>query len=138
MPDNQLKLLSSLNEIQRLQLELLRRVRYNWLNGERVVNDLLELRELWYSVIASNPSTLFIGHEGLQTDLMLLRATRYEQWPVDTVYIWTRIEHSATLRQRIEERWEASEIDEYTPDEKGMSLASMRDPHDRVLCIWWD
>ena len=105
MPDNQLKLLSSLNKIQRLQLELLLCVRYNWLNGERVVNDLLEWRELWYSVIASSPSTLFFGHEGLQTDLMLLRATHYEQWPVDTVYIWTRIEHSATLRQRIEERW---------------------------------
>lgn len=138
MSDNRLEQLSSLNEIQRFQLELLRRVRYYWLDGERVVNDLLEWRELWFSVIASNPSILFIGDEGPQTEFMLLRATRYEQWPVDTVYIWTRIEHSPLLRQRIEERWEASEIDEYTPEDKGMYLASIRDPHDRVLCIWWD
>jgi hypothetical protein len=41
----------NINDIQRLHFELFRRVRYNLLDGERVVRDLLDWRDLWYSVL---------------------------------------------------------------------------------------
>ena len=42
---------ADINAIQRLHFELFRRVRYNLLDGERVVGDLLEWHDLWYSVL---------------------------------------------------------------------------------------
>ena len=41
---------AAINDIQHLHFELFRRIRYNLLDGERVVCDLLEWRNLWYSV----------------------------------------------------------------------------------------
>lgn len=138
MSNDQLQQFSSLNEIQRLQLELLRHTRYNLLDGERVVNDLLEWRDLWHSAIAGRLPTFPEKKGALHIELVLLRTTRWEQWPVDMLYIWTNDEHIETLRQRIKERWEADEIGEYTPDEEEMHWANIRNPHDRVLWVWWD
>ncbi|HCI80723.1 MAG TPA: hypothetical protein DHW02_13650 [Ktedonobacter sp.] len=137
MSNEQQETFSQLNEIQRLQFELLRHTHYNLLDGERVVNDLLAWRELWYSATAGR-LPMFPEKKGvLHIELVLLRTTRWEQWPVDMLYIWTNDEHIEILRKRIEERWEPSDIGAYTPDEE-MHWATIRDPHDRVLWVWWD
>lgn len=57
---NQKQQYGPINDVQRLYFELLRRVRYNLLDGESVVHDLLDWHDLWYSVIAARlpyPST---------------------------------------------------------------------------------
>src|SRR2546429_292801 len=41
---------TEISEVQLLYLELFRRSRFNLLDGEKVVNDLLEWRHLWHSV----------------------------------------------------------------------------------------
>jgi hypothetical protein len=41
----------NINDIQHLHFELFRRIRLNLLDGEHVVSDLLEWRDLWYSVL---------------------------------------------------------------------------------------
>jgi hypothetical protein len=67
------------------------------------------------------------------------RHVRWESWPADTLYIWTNDEALPQLRQRIEERWEPSEIEVISPDtDEEMHFTHLDDEHDRVLFVWWD
>ena len=136
---------SSINETQRLHLELFRRVRYNLLDGERVVDDLLNWRSLWYSVLPTRfpHPYAFKKHDNKQfhpyTELGMLRNVRWDSWPADTLYIWTNVEALPKLRRHIEERWEPSEITVLSPSEdEEMQLTLLDDEHDRVLFVWWD
>jgi hypothetical protein len=133
----------NINEIQRLQLELFRRVRFNELDGERVVSDLLAWRDLWYSVLPTRFPTFFPKPGDKEyhpyTELSMLRCTRWGTWPADTLYIWTNDEALPQLRKRIEERWEPSDMVEIIPGvDEEMHLARIDDEHDRVLFVWWD
>jgi len=126
------------NDVQRLYFELLRGVRYNLLDGESVVLDLLDWRDLWYSVIAARlpyPST---QEYRLPIDLSLLRTTRWNEWPVDTLYIWTNDEVVSQLHRLIEERWQASEIEVFLPEDVELINANLSDASNRVLFVWWD
>jgi len=127
-----------INDVQRLYFELLQCVRYNLLDGVIVVRDLLDWRDLWYSVIAARlpyPST---QEDRLPIDLSLLRTTRWNDWPVDTLYIWTNDEMVSQLQHLIEERWQASEIEVLSPDDVELTNANLSDAHNRVLFVWWD
>lgn len=126
-----------INDVQRLYFELLRRVRYNLLDGERIVRDLLEWRDLWYSVTAARLSVP-IEQNRLPIDLSLLRTTRWNDWPADTVYIWTNDEHVTQLKELIEERWQASEIAVLLPDDVELINANLFEEDNRVLFVWWD
>jgi hypothetical protein len=133
----------NINDIQRLHFELFRRVRYNLLDGERVVRDLLDWRDLWYSVLPTRFPYFFSNQDDKQyhpyTELSMLRCTRWGYWPADTLYIWTNDEALPHLRQRIEERWEPSEIEVISPEEdEEMHLMHLDDEHDRVRFVWWD
>jgi len=129
-----------INDVQRLLFELLRQAHYNLLNGTQVVDDLLKWRDLWYSVL---PFRLPYPSDGngsprLSVELALLRTTRGNQWPVDSVYIWTRDDTVEQLHRLIEERWQASDIGVLTPDAQEMTFANLRASYDRVLFVWWD
>ena len=134
---------TDINDIQRLHFELFRHVRYNQLDGEHVVRDLLDWHDLWYSVLPTRfPYTFNKLDDKLYhpfTELSMLRHVRWESWPADTLYIWTNDEALPQLRQRIEERWEPSEIEVISPDEdEEMHFTHLDDEHDRVLFVWWD
>jgi hypothetical protein len=133
---------TGINDIQRLHFELFRRVRYNLLDGERVVRDLLHWRDLWYSALPTRFPYAFHRGDDEQyhpyTELSMLRHARWESWPADTLYIWTSDEALPQLRQRIEERWEASEIEVISPTDEEMRFANMDNEHQRVLFVWWD
>jgi hypothetical protein len=133
----------NVNDIQHLHFELFRRIRYNLLDGERVVRDLLEWRDLWYSVLPMRfpyPSQKEEDHQyHAYTELCMLRNTRWGSWPADTLYIWTNDKALPQLRQRIEEHWDPSEIVEILPGvDEEMDFANLDDEHDRVLFVWWD
>ena len=127
-----------INDVQQLYFELFRRVRYNLLDGESVVRDLKEWRDLWYSVNAIRlpfPST---QRNTLPISLSLLRTTRWNSWPADTLLIWTDDANLEQLQGLIEERWQASEVSVYMPEDEEMMFANLHDEHDRVLFVWWD
>ncbi|HJT55374.1 MAG TPA: hypothetical protein VJ761_02675 [Ktedonobacteraceae bacterium] len=127
-----------INDVQQLYFELFRRVRYNLLDGESVVRDLIEWRDLWYSVNAIRlpfPST---QKNRLPISLSLLRTTRWNDWPADTLLIWTDDANLEQLQRLIEERWQASEVSVYVPEDEEMMFANFHDEHDRVLFVWWD
>ena len=133
----------NINETQRLYFELFRRVNYNLLDGERVISDLLAWRELWYSVLPTRFPYSFIKPEDKEyhpyTELSMLRHVRWDSWPADTLYIWTNDEALPQLRQRIEERWQPSEVVVISPErDEEMRFSNLDDEHDRVLFVWWD
>jgi hypothetical protein len=133
----------NINTIQRLYFELFRLVRYNLLDGELVVRDLLEWRDLWYSVFPTRFPYLFRepGDKEYRpyTELSMLRTVSVDSWPADTLYIWTNDEALPQLRQRIEERWQPGEVVVISPEtDKEMQFAHLDDEHDRVLFVWWD
>ncbi len=127
-----------INDIQRLHFELLQRVRYNLLDGASVVRDLIDWRDLWYSVIATRLPLPSGQENGSHADLALLRTTRWNSWPVDTLYIWTNDQNVAQLQQLIEERWQPSEIEVLLPETDELIYANLSDEHNRVLFVWWD
>jgi len=126
-----------INDVQQIYFELIRRIRYNLLNGESVVRDLLDWRDLWYSVIAAR-LPLPIKAARLPLDLSLLRTTRWSDWPADTLYIWTSDEAVKQLQKLIEDRWRPDEVGVFLPEDIEMIYANLHDEHDRVLFVWWD
>jgi len=126
------------NDVQHLYFELLRRVRFNLLDGESVVRDLLDWHDLWYSVIATRLPIPSRQENRPQADLSLLRTTRWNSWPADTLYIWTNEETVTRLQRLIEERWQPSEVEILLPETVELINANLFDPHDRVLFVWWD
>ena len=135
---NQKQQHESINDVQRLYFELLQRVHYNLLDGEGVVRDLIDWRDLWYSVIATRLPYPSIQENRLPIDLSLLRTTRWNDWPADTLYIWTNEEALPELQRLIEEHWQASEIEVLLPEDIELINANLSDAHNRVLFVWWD
>ncbi|SRR6266849_1701580 len=135
---NQKQQHESINDVQRLYFELLQRVHYNLLDGEGVVRDLIDWRNLWYSVIATRLPYPSIQENRLPIDLSLLRTTRWNDWPADTLYIWTNEEALPELQHLIEEHWQASEIEVLLPEDIELINANLSDAHNRVLFVWWD
>jgi len=127
-----------INEVQHLYFELLRRVHYNLLDGESVVRDLIDWRDLWYSVVATRLPYPSVQENRLPIALSLLRTTRWNGWPADTLYIWTNEEALPQLRRLVEERWQASEIEALLPEDVELIIANLSDAHNRVLFVWWD
>ncbi|HZU67515.1 MAG TPA: hypothetical protein VFA09_09560 [Ktedonobacteraceae bacterium] len=127
-----------INEVQQHYFELFRQVRYNLLDGESVVRDLTEWRDLWYSVNAIRLPFPCSDKNRLPISLALLRTTRWNYWPADTLLIWTSEEKLEKLQRLVEERWQASEISVYIPEDEEMIFANFHDEHDRVLFVWWD
>src|SRR5712692_7520951 len=127
-----------INDVQQLYFELFRRARFNLLDGESIVRDLLEWRGLWYSVIAARLPYPSRQKNRLPIDLSLLRTTRWNDWPADTLYIWTNEEALPELQHLIEEHWQASEIEVLLPEDIELINANLSDAHNRVLFVWWD
>jgi hypothetical protein len=132
-----------LTHVQALYFDLIRTIRYNLLNGSQVVEDLLQWRDLWHSVIADRQPYPRLGpprHDqyGVYPPLSLLRTTRFDDWPADTVYIWTDSERLPRLRRLIEEHWQGCDISEVEQGDVEVSFGGMAGASDRVLEVWWD
>ena len=132
-----------LTHIQTLYFELIRTIQYNTLNGAQVVEDLLQWRALWDSVIADRQPSPRVGpttddQYNVYPPLALLRTTRYDDWPADTLYIWTDQDRLPRLRRLIEEHWQASEIALVDQDDVAVMFHGFYRPEHRVLEVWWD
>jgi hypothetical protein len=128
------------HDVQHLFFELFRRVRYNLLDGERVVQDLLDWHDLWYSVLPTRLPSSFNTQTDkqyhLSTELSMVRHVRLESWPADTLSIWTNGTALPQLRQRIAESWDTSEIEVISPEaDENMRLSNLDDEHDRELFV---
>ncbi len=123
---------------QELQLELIRRRHFHAFDGQRVVDCLLQHRDLWEAVMMDR---LAISHPGsLPTmGLMKLRDFANDQWNVDTLYILTNsTEDADKLAEIFNRRQWGGMIDVHTdPDEVDAALGGAK-PGQAILSIWWD
>jgi hypothetical protein len=132
-----------ITHIQALYFELIRTIRYNELDGEQVVADLLRWRDLWDSVIADRQPTPRLGpttefQYNVYPPLSLLRTTRYDDWPADTLYVWTDDERLPRLRRLIEKQWQGCAIDLVDQEDVAVMFHGFYRPEHRVLELWWD
>ncbi len=131
----------SINEIQRLQFEMFRHTRYNLLDGEAVVRDLLQWRNLWFSVISTRLPMPIPESETLvsMSELALLRTTYWNDWLADLLYIWTDDKNVEQLQKLIEERWQADEVSVLTTEDLEVRYSNLgHNEENRILFVWWD
>ncbi len=132
---------ASINEIQHLQLELFRHARFNLLDGEAVVRDLLNWRHLWFSVVSTRLPMPIPDSKSLVSisELALLRTTRWNDWPADTLYIWTDDKRVEQLQKLIEERWQADDVAVLSSEDLEVQYSNLgHDEENRIIFVWWD
>jgi len=139
---------SSLEEIKRrplcetscqeIQLELIRRHRFNAFDGERVAAGLLDHRDLWEAVMmdrlaVSNPGRL------PSLGMVKLRDLPHGEWNVDTLYILTRSKAMADkLAQIFNVRKWGGMVSVYADHEDVDNALGGAEPGQAIVAIWWD
>jgi hypothetical protein len=115
--------------VQQMQLELIRRRRFNRFDGGRILNDLLDQRRLWEAVMLDAPEPL---------SMIKLRDMSANLWNTDTLFILAVDEESAQRLAGNAEAWLADTVDvldaRETQAELGMSDSGAR----RLVTMWWD
>ncbi len=124
--------------VQEIQLELIRRRQFHAFDGQRVVDCLLQHRDLWEAVMMDRVA---ISHPGsLPTmGLMKLRDFSQDEWNVDTLYLLTKSKEDAKkLAEIFNRRQWGGMVDIHTdPEEVDAALGGAR-PGQAILSIWWD
>ncbi|MCA9124057.1 MAG: hypothetical protein H6822_19845 [Planctomycetaceae bacterium] len=124
--------------LQQIQLELIRRRQFHDFDGQRVVDCLLQHRDLWEAVMMDRVA---ISHPGSlpMLGLMKLRDFAHEEWNVDTLYILTKSKEDAEkLAGVFNRRQWGGMLDIHTdPDEVDAALGGAK-PGQAILSIWWE
>jgi hypothetical protein len=127
--------------VQDIQLELLRRSRFNALDGERVVASLLKHRHLWLAVLLDRQGVPNYAEPRLllTAGLIKLRDLPDNFWNADTLFVLTPTRAEALQLARIidEEDW-GGEV-RVVEDQKEIdySLGVGRQEYG-LLSVWWD
>lgn len=127
--------------VQDIQLELLRRTKFNALDGEKVCASLLRHRHLWLAALLDRPGVPNYAEPGflLLSGLTKLRDLPDDIWNADTLYVLTPTRREADLLARIaeEEDW-GGECQVYgNQKEIDMAVGAGRQDHG-LLSVWWD
>ncbi len=95
--------------VQDIQLELLRRTRFNDLDGERVAASLLRHRELWLAALLDRPGVPDYTEPDrlLTAGLIKLRDLGRNLWNADTLFLLTPTREQARRLGQVaeEEDW---------------------------------
>jgi hypothetical protein len=126
---------------QDIQLELLRRTRFNALDGERVYASLLKHRHLWLAALLDRPGVPDFAEPGLllMSGLIKLRDLPANIWNADTLFLLTPTRRQAHELARVaeEEDW-AGDIHVYDDQhEIDRALGTGRREYG-LLSVWWD
>lgn len=127
--------------VQDVQLELLRRTKFNALDGVKVCAGLLRHRKLWRAVLLDRPGVANYAEPGLllMGGLIKLRDLDDNIWNADTLFILTPTRQDAErLAQIIEEEDRGGEVRVYADQkETDMALGMGRQEYG-LLSVWWD
>jgi hypothetical protein len=118
--------------VQEIHLELIRRSQYNLFDGENVLEDLLEQRELWKAVLFDRQST----NAGM-SGLIKLRDMPDNFYNVDTLYILAPNAAAAHRLAEFGETWFAdwAEVADIKTTQSALG-SSYEDG--RLVTMWWD
>ena len=127
--------------VQDLQLELLRRTRFNALDGERVCASLLKHRHLWLAALLERPGVPDYTQPGrlLMAGLIKLRDLPDNLWNADTLYLLTPTHRDAEQLARIAEEEDRSGETRVYRDQAEIDRAvgAGRMGHG-LVSVWWD
>lgn len=131
-----------INEIQAIQLELMKRASFNSFDGEAVVEDLIKNRNLWEACImirdlgAKVMYHIPLNVEYINNDLISLRDLAEDFWNVDTLYIIINPNKGKEIKL-LAKGWDASKITMLSKEKTDERLGSWPS-RKKVLMIWWD
>jgi hypothetical protein len=116
--------------VQDIQLELIRRTRFNAFGGERVAASLRAHRDLWTAAILDRPGTRMGG-------LIKLRDLSANLWNADTLFVLCTTPVAARQLAAVAEAedW-GGEAQVYGNAEAENALGGR--PGCGVLSVWWD
>ncbi len=120
--------------VQDIHLELIRRSRHNYFDGEQVFADLLAQRADWQAVLFD--TNALAGGGGL-SGLIKLRDLTENIYNVDTLYILAVDEAAAQRLAAWAEPWLADTVDIHDRDETNRHLGGC-DEDLRLVTLWWD
>jgi hypothetical protein len=128
--------------VQAIQLELLRRTKFNTFDGEKVHASLLKHRDLWLAVLLDRPGAADYSNERgglLISGLIKLRDLPSNIWNADTLFILTRTHRHAQELARIaeEEDW-AGMVQVYEDQQEMDSALGTGRQEYGLLSMWWD
>ena len=127
--------------VQDIQLELLRRTRFNDLDGERVCVSLLKHRHLWMAALLDRPGVPNYAEPGrlLIVGLIKLRDLPRNLWNADTLFLLTPTRKAANeLARHVEEEEWGGETHVYGDQaEMDRALGTGRQEYG-LMSVWWD
>jgi cytosine/adenosine deaminase-related metal-dependent hydrolase len=127
--------------VQDIQLELLRRTKFNEMTGERVVATLLRHRDLWMAVLLDRQGTPNFDQPGflLNAGLIKLRDLPKNIWNADTLFILTQTHEQARELARLAEAedWFA-EVHVYENQREIDGATGTGRRGYGLLSAWWD
>jgi hypothetical protein len=127
--------------VQEIQLELLRRTRFNDMDGERIVASLLAHSDLWLAALLDRPGVPNYSEQRrlLTGGLIKLRDLRYNRWNSDTLFLLTPTHEKARQLAAVIERedWYGMVEVIEDQDEIDYALGIGRQPLG-LLTVWWD
>lgn len=123
---------------QEIQLELIRRRRFNAFDGERVAAMLWAHRDLWEAVMMDRVAISNPGHLPV-LGMRKLRDLPRNDWDVDTLFILTRNRTNAERLAKIfnPREW-GGMVDVYADHDAVDSALGGAQPKQSVISIWWD
>lgn len=127
-----------------LQLELVRRTRFNAFNGPRIHDDLVARRDLWRSAIFGRDDVAFIERSGERVHaapfwntLNLLTNERVEGYNADQLWALTpSAEAGRALLALARNRWRCDERRMWNRANSRRVAGCRGD--ERVVSLWWD
>ncbi len=127
--------------VQDIQLELIRRTRFNSFDGEVVCALLTRYRDHWRAVLFDRPGILNYKERSrvLTGGLIQLRDLGDNIWNVDTLFVLT---HTPEQARELETAFEESGTGAMpyvldNMDETDMALGTGREVYG-LLKVWWD
>jgi hypothetical protein len=127
-----------------LQLELLRRTRFNRFNGPKIHRDLVAHAELWCAAIFGRDDVVFVERNGTRTHaspfwntLNLLPAEEEEGYNADQLWVLTPSAEAGRAILEIARRaWHCDERRLWNRANSRRVAGAQGD--ERVVSLWWD
>ena len=129
--------------VQEIQLELIRRTKFNAFDGERIHASLMKHRAYWQAVLLDRPGLANYQKPRhlLMSGLIKLRDLDGNIWNADQLFILTAKREQAVQLARIieeEEDWGGEKPIVYDDQEEMDSALGMGRQEYGLLSIWWD